>query len=475
LRARKQGAEETTREYYYDVLDLCRRVNPRMAEAEKLKCPWRGLKPSVIEKHWSLKPTTCDGFLEEVKRLEELTSRSEEWALGVLGETIPPAKDERMDRLERRMECMLGAVAANTPENPPQQGWKTGDAQQGPPWLKQGRRPVNLRWTPDGRPVCGKCDTEGHIIRDCPRSNQQQQMDFGRTPDGQFVCYGCGGAGHIQRFCPGGQEPGPPPQQRQSGVGQQLIGLIGMEDRNTEEKVWPVRKIDFKRLVVQDVLCGGRRIPSVIDTGAEVSVCSPKLVEELKLTVRPWRANDLVSVEGKEICPGGAAQLVISNGEIRVEGEALVLDGDIDLLLGKDLLGKLGTRLKIGALPEIFIGERPIGARTSIGSNGPLTGAQNVETAREEVRTSLEQVQERQKELYAKHMAAVGFNPGEEVLGHRPFRKVGQSEKLLHRWLRPYVVIRRASALNPEMKKPRSKQMELTHVVRIKRFVRKGE
>jgi hypothetical protein len=116
--------------------------------------------------------------------------------------------------------------------------------------------------------------------------------------------------------------------------------------------------------------------------------------------------------------------LVISDGETRVEGEALVLGGDIDLLLGKDLLEKLGTRLKIDALPEIFIGERPIGERTSIGSNGPLTGVRNVETAREEIRTSLEQVQERQKELYAKHMAAVGFNPGEEV-GETGVRRYG--------------------------------------------------
>jgi hypothetical protein len=67
-------------------------------------------------------------------------------------------------------------------------------------------------------------------------------------------------------------------------------------------------------------------------------------------------------VDGKEIIPGGAARLVILDGETRVEGEALVLDGDIDLLLGEDLLEKLGTRLKIGALPEIFIGEMPIGA-----------------------------------------------------------------------------------------------------------------
>jgi hypothetical protein len=57
--------------------------------------------------------------------------------------------------------------------------------------------------------------------------------------------------------------------------------------------------------------------------GAAVSVCSPKLVEEPKLTVRPWSANRLVSVDGKEIILGRAAQFVILDGETRVEGEAL--------------------------------------------------------------------------------------------------------------------------------------------------------
>jgi hypothetical protein len=46
-------------------------------------------------------------------------------------------------------------------------------------------------------------------------------------------------------------ENDPPTQQRQSGAGQQLIGLVGTENRNTEEKVWPVLKIDFKQLVVK--------------------------------------------------------------------------------------------------------------------------------------------------------------------------------------------------------------------------------
>ncbi|KZR98443.1 Uncharacterized protein APZ42_006140, partial [Daphnia magna] len=36
LRERKQGIEESTIEYFYDILDLCRRVDPNMTEATKL-------------------------------------------------------------------------------------------------------------------------------------------------------------------------------------------------------------------------------------------------------------------------------------------------------------------------------------------------------------------------------------------------------------------------------------------------------
>ena len=103
---------------------------------------------------------------------------------------------------------------------------------------------------------------------------------------------------------------------------------------------------------------------AVIDTGAVVSVCSLKLAEELKLQVTAWNKNRLVAVDGKEITPRGAARMSISDGESRVEREVLVLEGDIDLLLGKDILTKFGTRMKIGALPEIFIGKMPVGVTT---------------------------------------------------------------------------------------------------------------
>lgn len=57
-----------------------------MTEATKLAHLWRGLKPSVVEKLWSLKPTTCDELLREVKRYQEITfrSRQAEWTLVVV-------------------------------------------------------------------------------------------------------------------------------------------------------------------------------------------------------------------------------------------------------------------------------------------------------------------------------------------------------------------------------------------------------
>ncbi|KAK4004341.1 hypothetical protein OUZ56_006079 [Daphnia magna] len=73
VRSIKQGIEESTLEYYYDMLDLSRKVDARMVEATELAYLWQGLRPSVLEKLWSLKLTNCDEFLQEVKRFQEMT------------------------------------------------------------------------------------------------------------------------------------------------------------------------------------------------------------------------------------------------------------------------------------------------------------------------------------------------------------------------------------------------------------------
>ncbi|KZS06405.1 Uncharacterized protein APZ42_030154, partial [Daphnia magna] len=67
------------------------------------------------------------------------------------------------------------------------------------------------------------------------------------------------------------------------------------------------------------------------------------------------------------------------------------------------------------------------------------------------------------------------FSQGEEVLVYKPFRKVGRAEKLLHRWLGPFVVVHRASAFNYEVKRPNGRQTELVYVGKMKKFIRGAE
>ena len=67
LRNRDQGVEEETSRYYYDVIDLCRSVNPNMSEETKLEYLYRGLKSSLLEKIYPLRPRTCAEFLALVK------------------------------------------------------------------------------------------------------------------------------------------------------------------------------------------------------------------------------------------------------------------------------------------------------------------------------------------------------------------------------------------------------------------------
>ncbi len=117
-----------------------------------------------------------------------------------------------------------------------------------------------------------------------------------------------------------------------------------------------------------------------------------------------------------------------------------------------------------------------MGVSASGDYTGPGAWAQNLEIARAEVGKRLIEVQERQKQRYeAQHRPAKEFQQGEEVLVYKPFRKVGRAEKLLNRWLGPYTVVRRTSSLNYEVTRPRSKQTESVHVVKMKRFIRKDE
>lgn len=77
LHSRGQLPLESPEQYYYDVLQLCARVDPTMKEADQLRHLLRGLRPEVIEKVILSNPQTCAEFLQTLQRLNQATMMSQ--------------------------------------------------------------------------------------------------------------------------------------------------------------------------------------------------------------------------------------------------------------------------------------------------------------------------------------------------------------------------------------------------------------
>ncbi|KZS07387.1 Uncharacterized protein APZ42_028923 [Daphnia magna] len=97
---------------------------------------------------------------------------------------------------------------------------------------------------------------------------------------------------------------------------------------------------------------------------------------------------------------------------------------------------------------------------------------ERLQQARLEVQAHAAAVQRKQKKGYEEgRREATTYLPGEEVLIYKPIRKVEKSEKLLHRWLGPYTVVRQAIPSNYELRLGRTVKTEIVHVERMKPFV----
>ena len=95
----------------------------------------------------------------------------------------------------------------------------------------------------------------------------------------------------------------------------------------------------------------------------------------------------------------------------------------------------------------------------------------SLQRAREFVQQKLAICQQDQKDYYdQRKRPAELFAVDDYVLVYKPIRKIGKSEKLLHRWHGPYRIIAQTDALNYEVKRPRAKKSEIIHVKDIKRY-----
>ncbi|KAG0416393.1 hypothetical protein HPB47_006457 [Ixodes persulcatus] len=77
LSQRFQLSSEPPEQYFYDVLQLCSRVNENMTEEEKLRQLTRGLRPEVLERVVLTNPQTTAEFLTTLQRLTQASQMAQ--------------------------------------------------------------------------------------------------------------------------------------------------------------------------------------------------------------------------------------------------------------------------------------------------------------------------------------------------------------------------------------------------------------
>ncbi|KZS16051.1 Uncharacterized protein APZ42_018259 [Daphnia magna] len=112
------------------------------------------------------------------------------------------------------------------------------------------------------------------------------------------------------------------------------------------------------------------------------------------------------------------------------------------------ILSPLWTRLLI----DLELGEDPNPLLTEDGTTEDYADRLLIElsTAREMMKTRMEEVKNKQKERYDSHHRDLSFQSGDLLPVYKPFRKVAKSEKLLYRWLGPFKVLWKTTPVNYE-------------------------
>ena len=97
---------------------------------------------------------------------------------------------------------------------------------------------------------------------------------------------------------------------------------------------------------------------------------------------------------------------------------------------------------------------------------------EDLRNARELVLSRMDRVHRASKQRFDERRLDKSFSEGDRVLLYKPFRKLGTVEKLLHRWLGPYVVESVLSDVNNEVRLASGlkRKSEIVHVEKLKKF-----
>lgn len=174
LSERRQGAQESSDSYFFDVRAMCREVNAEMSEAEVMRNVMKGLRPQLARFVLPMEPKTID----EMRRCIKLQEAAAMYDPG-FAEVETPSAIERLAKEVERISGELERTRIQASErSPPRPSANT--SRWVPPYERSSR-------THTGRPVCFGCSRPGHVKSVCPQ--------------GQMRCFSCNRVGHRAADC----------------------------------------------------------------------------------------------------------------------------------------------------------------------------------------------------------------------------------------------------------------------------------
>jgi hypothetical protein len=173
LRHYEQGINQDVKQYYFEIMKLCKEANPIMDDASKLQYLKDGLKPSLRFAILLKSPKTPEDFLEYAQRIEELKS------------------------LDEKQIIMDSSIEQNFISQ------SKFNKNQTNPNLQQVNPPVPRAFEGYNHPYYKDNYQNNTSFQQLANTTPTQgQYNSNNTPKPPYQCYKCGAFDHFIRNCP---------------------------------------------------------------------------------------------------------------------------------------------------------------------------------------------------------------------------------------------------------------------------------